>query len=229
MMTRRIHPCVIRLYDENSTRRVVKNVLGLTVEGSYMVVGCDGDKRSVDLEMAAVQEICESLDAQDLGSEAGEHWWKHRYDFYFPPYTLTLPKMYGTVETTTTFDRIYDIYAAKKRVIEEEFKAWHAAYIAHFSHWFPWGVMIYDRFIIDKPPQDPQEALQLHTEIWAKSARASIRNGGVLNDHHGIGFKLGWLMPELYGSAWPVMQGIKDAMDPLGIMNPGKMGFIRRI
>jgi hypothetical protein len=23
--------------------------------------------------------------------KAGEHWWKHRYDFYFPPYTLTLP------------------------------------------------------------------------------------------------------------------------------------------
>jgi alkyldihydroxyacetonephosphate synthase len=88
--------------------------------------------------------------------------------------------------------------------------------------------MVYDRFIIDKPPQDPREALQLHTEIWAKSARASIQNGGVLNDHHGIGFKLGWLMPELYGPAWPVMQGIKDAVDPQGIMNPGKLGFIRR-
>jgi alkyldihydroxyacetonephosphate synthase len=71
MMTRRIHPCVIRLYDENSTRRVVKNVLNLTVEGSYMVVGCDGEKRSVDLEMSTIQEICEGLDAQDLGSEAG--------------------------------------------------------------------------------------------------------------------------------------------------------------
>ena len=229
MLTRRIHPCVIRLYDENSTRRVVKSVLGLTAEGSYMVVGCDGEKRSVELEMAVVKEICEGLDAQDLGSEAGEHWWKHRYDFYFPPYTLSLPKMFGTVESTTTFDRIYDIYRAKKQVIEEEFKAWNAAYIAHFSHWFSWGVMIYDRFIIEKPPQDPQEALQLHTEIWAKSARASIQNGGVLNDHHGIGFKLGWLMPELYGPAWPVMQGIKDAIDPQGIMNPGKLGFIRRI
>jgi alkyldihydroxyacetonephosphate synthase len=100
--------------------------------------------------------------------------------------------------------------------------------MAHFSHWFPWGVMIYDRFVIAKPPQDPNEALQLHTEIWGKAARASLEHGGVLNDHHGIGFKLGWLMEELYGAAWPMMQDIKDALDPSGMMNPGKLGFIRR-
>jgi alkyldihydroxyacetonephosphate synthase len=228
MMTHRIRPCVIRLYDENSTRRVVKSVLGLTVEGSYMVVGCDGDRRSVDFEMAIVDEICRNLDAQDLGAEAGEHWWKHRYDFYFPPLGLMLPKMFGTVETTTTFDRLYELYMAKKRVVEEEFKAWNATYIAHFSHWFPWGGMVYDRFIIDRPPQDPEEALQLHTEIWGRSARTSVEYGGILNDHHGIGFKLGWLMPELYGPAWPAMQAIKDALDPSGIMNPGKLGFARR-
>jgi alkyldihydroxyacetonephosphate synthase len=88
--------------------------------------------------------------------------------------------------------------------------------------------MVYDRFLIAKPPRDPQEALQLHTEIWGKAARASLENGGVLNDHHGIGFKLGWLMEEQYGAAWPTMQRMKDALDPMGIMNPGKLGFIRR-
>jgi len=35
-------------------------------------------------------------------------------------------------------------------------------------------------------------------------------------------------MEEQYGAAWPTMQGIKDALDPAGIMNPGKLGFIRR-
>jgi alkyldihydroxyacetonephosphate synthase len=70
--------------------------------------------------------------------------------------------------------------------------------------------------------------VQLHTKIWGKAARASLEHGGVLNDHHGIGFKLGWLMEEQYGAAWPMMQAIKDALDPAGIMNPGKLGFIRR-
>jgi alkyldihydroxyacetonephosphate synthase len=139
-----------------------------------------------------------------------------------------LPQMFGTVETTATYDRIWDIYQAKKKAIEDGFRDWGVSYIAHFSHWFPWGVMVYDRFIIDRPPQDPHEALQLHTEIWGRAARTSIQHGGVLNDHHGIGFKLGWLMPELYGPAWPVMQGLKDLLDPAGIMNPGKLGFAAR-
>jgi alkyldihydroxyacetonephosphate synthase len=229
MMTRRLHPCTIRLYDISSSERIVQRVLGLQMQGAYMVVGSDGEKEAVDLEMRQIHTICTDLNGKDLGSEPGEHWWKHRYDFYFPPHSLMLPEMFGTIETTATYDKIYKIFQAKKRSIEEGFKDWGAKYMAHFSHWFPWGVMVYDRFLIAKPPQDPGEALQLHTDIWGKAARASLDNGGVLNDHHGIGFKLGWLMPEQHGPAWPVMQGIKDLLDPMGIMNPGKLGFIRRI
>ena len=61
--------------------------------------------------------------------------------------------------------------------------------------------------------------------IWADAARASLASGGVLNDHHGIGLKLGWLLPEQYGSAWQVLAGVKKMLDPNGIMNPGKLGF----
>jgi alkyldihydroxyacetonephosphate synthase len=228
IMTSRLRPSVIRLYDENSTQRIVKRVLGHDVEGAYMVVGADGRREFVELEMNAIAATCAGLGGQDLGPELGEHWWKHRYDFYFPPHALMLPQMFGTVETTATYDRIWDIYQAKKKAIEDGFREWGVSYIAHFSHWFPWGVMVYDRFIIDRPPQDPHEALQLHTEIWGRAARTSIQHGGVLNDHHGIGFKLGWLMPELYGPAWPVMQGLKNLLDPAGIMNPGKLGFAAR-
>jgi alkyldihydroxyacetonephosphate synthase len=228
MMTRRVRPCTIRLYDEGSTQKIVKRVLGLDVQGSYMVVGADGERWLVEREMEVIDGICRQMEGKDLGSEPGEHWWRHRYDFYFPPLTLMLPQMYGTVETTATFDRIYGIYEGKKRAIEEGFREWGASYIAHFSHWFAWGVMVYDRFIIEKPPQDPGEALELHTRVWSKSARTSLERGGILNDHHGIGFKLGWLMPEMYGSSWGVLQGIKDQLDPQGIMNPGKLGFARR-
>ena len=35
-MTRRLRPCVIRLYDQNSTQRIIKRVLGFDVEGAYI-------------------------------------------------------------------------------------------------------------------------------------------------------------------------------------------------
>jgi alkyldihydroxyacetonephosphate synthase len=225
IMTRRYRPCTIRLYDPPSTQKFIKRVLGIEAEGSFMVVGTDGPKALVDLEEKGIHDICLGLDGRDLGREAGETWWKQRYDFYFPPHVPDLPQLFGTVETTTTYDKILAIYEAKKRTIEEGYKEWGATYTGHFSHWFPWGVMVYDRFFIKRAPQDPHEALQLHNMIWADSARTSLKHGGVLNDHHGIGFKLGWLMPEQYGNAWQVLLGVKNLLDPNGIMNPGKMGF----
>ena len=225
IMTQRYRPCTIRLYDPPSTQKFIKRVLGIDVEGSFMVTGTDGSKALVDLEETAIHDICTSLNGQDLGRRAGETWWKQRYDFYYPPFTPDLPELFGTIESTTTYDKILPLYEAKKKAIEEGYREWGATYTGHFSHWFPWGVMVYDRFYIKRPPQDAHEALQLHNMIWADAARASLASGGVLNDHHGIGLKLGWLLPEQYGPAWQVLAGMKKMLDPNGIMNPGKLGF----
>ena len=78
-----------------------------------------------------------------------------------------------------------------------------------------WGHYIMDR----------EEALRLHNQIWNTGVRAAMENGGVINDHHGIGLKLARLMKEQYGPAFQVMEGLKKALDPNGIMNPYKLGL----
>jgi alkyldihydroxyacetonephosphate synthase len=85
--------------------------------------------------------------------------------------------------------------------------------------------MVYAQFMVDEPPQDPEQALDLHNRIWADVAKCFIAHGGILNEHHGIGLKLGWLMRKQYGPAWAKLVKIKNALDPHGIMNPGKLGF----
>jgi alkyldihydroxyacetonephosphate synthase len=47
----------------------------------------------------------------------------------------------------------------------------------------------------------------------------------MINEHHGVGLKLSRFMRAQYGSAWPLLERIKQAVDPKGIMNPGKVGF----
>ncbi len=225
IMSARLQPTVLRLYDPASTVSLIKRVLNLELQGAYLILGFDGFEEIASAQEKRAMAICVSLGARDLGRESGEHWWHHRYDFYYPPLSLSLPKMYGTLETVCTFANIEALYYAKKTTIEDGFADWKVRYIAHFSHWFPWGVMVYDRFIIDEPPQDVHQALRLHNKIWTAAARTSLAHGGVLNEHHGIGLKLGRLMREQYGAGWETLETIKQALDPRGIMNPGKLGF----
>lgn len=224
IMLSRLYPTVMRLYDPSSTKRSLYNT-GIDVDGVNMILMFDGYQEVAELYQKKVFEICETHGGVDLGAEPGEYWWNHRYDFYKPPHQPSYPLLYGTVETITTYSNIQKLYEQKKELIEEKYKEWGAQYMAHFSHWYPWGTMIYDRFYIEEPPTDPQEAFRLHNQIWADCTRVSLENGGLLNEHHGIGFKLGWLMEEQYGPAFDVLLDIKKSIDPKGVMNPGKLGF----
>ncbi len=223
IMIKRLRPSVMRLYDEAETRRLIRRVLGVEREGSYLVFSFEGDRDMVDLEMSKALEICRSQQQEDLGREPGESWWKHRYDFFFPNHMFRLPQAFGTLDTVATFANIERVYAAMKRVIEEQFP--EACYIGHFSHWYEWGCMLYARFIVEQPPRDAQAAVLLYNRIWDTCIRAAMKEGGVLNEHHGIGLKMGRLMRELHGPAFEVLSGIKGLLDPNNVMNPGKMGF----
>jgi alkyldihydroxyacetonephosphate synthase len=54
---------------------------------------------------------------------------------------------------------------------------------------------------------------------------AALAAGGVMNDHHGVGLKLGPYMRRQHGAALDAMRQIRSAFDPHDVMNPGKMGL----
>ena len=81
--------------------------------------------------------------------------------------------------------------------------------------------------MVKDAPADPEAARKLHDDIWDVAVHTSLKHGGMINEHHGVGLKLHRFMPAQYGAAWPLLQAIKRAIDPHGIMNPGKVGFER--
>jgi len=223
LMVEKLQPAVIRLYNETETKSLINRVLGIDKEGAYLVYGFDGKKEMVDLQLKYAKEIADSQQGEDLGGELGEKWWNSKYKFFYPPYMFRLPQCFGTLDTVASYSDIENVYNAMKEVIEKKYKM--ARYIGHFSHWFDWGAMLYARFIIDNPPEDPHEAIYLHNSIWNDCLRAAMKKGGVLNEHHGIGLKLSRLTPELYGNSFEIFKKLKKVLDPNGIMNPGKFGL----
>ena len=169
-------------------------------------------------------KIMKQYNVKDLGSKGGDMWWENKYKFFYPPYMFHMPQAFGTLDTVATFSDIKNVYRAMKKVVNENFP--EARFIGHFSHWYEWGCMLYARFIFEQAPADPREAADLYNRVWDLAIRAAIANGGVINEHHGVGLKLGRLMKELYGPAKPlVLDKLKKELDPNNIMNPGKMGF----
>lgn len=224
IMVRRLQPCTIRLYDENETVHQIERVLGVKKTGCYMTVGFDGYKEIVDVQERLARDICMQTAYEELGGELGQRWWNNKYKFFYPPYIMDLPQAFGTMDTVAPYDKLETIYRAMKEAAES-FTGVH--FIAHFSHWYEWGAMMYDRFILDEEhlPADPEETICLHNAIWNKCIGEAAKYGGVVNEHHGIGLKLSYLMRKHYGSSFKVMQSIKKALDPAGIMNPTKLGL----
>ncbi len=75
-------------------------------------------------------------------------------------------------------------------------------------------------FVYDRGEQD------VPAGVWAAADevfRAAIELGGTLTGEHGVGIiKRRWLAIELGDDSMAVHHAIKNALDPAGIMNPGK-------
>ncbi len=224
-LLQKFKPSVMRLYDPAETASLIKKIVGVERDGAFMNVAYEGEHAMVEVEEKILLDTFNKYGAEDMGSEYGEKWWKEKITFFYPGHMMDIPQMFGTMDTIAPYGKIEKIYWAMKNAIETNFPM--AKFIAHFSHWYEWGAMVYDRFIVDGKdvPQDPHEALRLHNAIWNCGVRTAIQNGGVVNDHHGVGIKLGRLMKEQYGPAMQVFEGIKRELDPNGIMNPFKLGL----
>jgi D-lactate dehydrogenase (cytochrome) len=60
-------------------------------------------------------------------------------------------------------------------------------------------------------------------DLSRRMAERALRLGGTVTGEHGIGMgKLGYMAAE-HGAGWEVMGTLKQALDPQGILNPGKM------
>jgi alkyldihydroxyacetonephosphate synthase len=220
-IARGYRPSVIRMYDETATRLTLSPVVGEELEGVCTLLCFEGDRGLADAEAEGVVAIARSHGARVLDGRLGEAWWQRRYEFYKAPHHPELPAIWGTIEAVATYSRIYDVYRSVREAVEQ-YEADGLTLRVHFSHWYPWGTMIYGRFVV---PDGGADAVSLHDRIWEDGVQAILGAGGVINDHHGIGLKLAPYMRAQHGEALETLRRIKEVLDPNRIMNPGKLGL----
>ncbi|OON40912.1 FAD-binding oxidoreductase [Izhakiella australiensis] len=129
-----------------------------------------------------------------------------------------------TTEVSGDWSAIHAIYNNVIQRIRQTFP--HAKDITmlggHSSHSYINGTnmyFVYDYNVVDCKPE--QEIDKYHNPLNAIIVEETLKLGGSMVHHHGIGkHRVQWAKQE-HDSAWYIMQGLKNVFDPRGIMNSG--------
>ena len=93
---------------------------------------------------------------------------------------------------------------------------------AHQSHAYSDGACLYFTFA-GNPPLDQREAYYI--DAWNAGQNAVLEAGGALSHHHGVGLNRSRFMQAELGEGLSVLDDLKRALDPNGVLNPGKLGL----
>jgi alkyldihydroxyacetonephosphate synthase len=221
-LQRGLRPSVVRMYDEVATRLTLSPVVGRDLTGVSTILCFEGEPGVVAAEREAMLASARAHGGEVQDGGLGEIWWEHRYDFYHPPHAPELPAVWGTIDVVATYSRIMAAYHALQEAVAKPYAERGLKLRSHLSHWYPWGAMIYARFVL---PNGGDDAIALHDRIWKDGVTAALGAGALMNDHHGVGLKLAPYMQAQHGAGLDVLRRLQRSLDPNGVMNPGKLGL----
>jgi len=209
-------PAVLRLYDPVESQRTYH-----TEDGQALVMALDeGDPTLVDATMTVVAEEMAAVGAADAPFEHVEHWLGHRNDVAALEALISRGYTVDTMEIAGSWSALPAIYEATVAALLGVEGTIAAS--AHQSHSYPSGGCVYFTFAgqVDAGDRD-----RYYRDLWDAGQRAVLAHGGALSHHHGVGVNRGRFMAEALGDAFGVLVAAKQALDPHGILNPGKLGL----
>jgi alkyldihydroxyacetonephosphate synthase len=206
-------PAVLRLYDPAEADRTYH--LG---DKALLLVLDEGAATAVDATMALVADACADGVADDPAHVA--HWLERRNDVAALEALISRGYVVDTMEVAGRWRDLGAIYDATIAALSGV--PGTVAASAHQSHSYPEGGCLYFTFAAKT---EPEERNTYYRAVWDAGSRAVLAAGGALSHHHGVGLNRSRFVAEALGPAFDALQRTKAALDPNGILNPGKLGF----
>jgi alkyldihydroxyacetonephosphate synthase len=129
-----------------------------------------------------------------------------------------------TTEVSGNWDCIYDIYRNALNRIQNDFP--HVEDLTllggHSSHSYQTGTNLYFVYDYNIKGCSPEKELETyHIPLNALIVEETLKSGGSMVHHHGIGkYRTPWTKQE-HGTAYYILTALKQVFDPNGIMNKG--------
>jgi len=208
-------PAVLRLYDPIESMGSGRGGDGTRCT---LLVLDEGDGRIVDATMAVVADCCAGGAVADDALVTA--WLKHRNDTSALQGLTRKGYVVDTMEIAAPWSALDTLYHTVRASLLAVPHAGTAT--CHLSHSYSDGACLYFTFLA-KPPAAEIEST--YVALWDAGQRAVLAAGGNLSHHHGVGLNRSRFVAEALGPGFDVLVALKTALDPNGILNPGKLGL----
>lgn len=214
----RVTPVAIEVLDRNAIAAVESEyAFGLAEgAGALLLVSVDGPTEEVERASKLVEEILRKGGGYDLIRAVT----KAEEDSLWDVRRSLSPaiKKFGTLKFNE------DVVVPRSRVPDlieevEEIGRRHQTFVVNFGHAGDGNIHV--NFMCDR---EDQAAVRRAREAVGETFAVAVRLGGTISGEHGIGYvKAPYLGMAIDSPTVETMKRIKRALDPNGILNPGKM------
>jgi alkyldihydroxyacetonephosphate synthase len=212
-------PAVLRLYDQAESARNFEQP-----DTNVLIVLDETDPALLAATMAVVDDECTAAaGAQVLDTALVERWLGHRNDVSALAPLWRAGIVVDTAEISgpwAALPGLFDEVVTSLKGIDGTMAA-----SAHQSHAYTDGACLYFTFAGRGPEGDAAWRENYYRLAWDTVTDATLAHGAAISHHHGIGLNRSRFLARALGTGFEVLQGLKKSFDPVGILNPGKLGL----
>ena len=192
--------------------------------GCIAILGWEGERGDVDARRAKTERILRRAGGLSLGTGPGRAWKRGRFAGpYLRDALLDRGVMAETLETAASWSGLMHLYRAVADALRTALqgRGTPGLVMCHISHLYPDGASLYYTFIA---PQQVGAEMEQWWAVKSAACDAITDNGGTITHHHAIGRDHApWMPKEIGKTGIQALRGVKERLDPAGILNPGKV------
>jgi alkyldihydroxyacetonephosphate synthase len=193
--------------------------------GAVAVTIYEGTVGEVRDRHLAARAILEAAGGTSLGAEPALVWQKSRFHGpYLRDALLRAGAFAETVETASSWSALPELYAQTSRALsaptDNSTTPSPTIVTCHISHLYPTGAALYFT-VLAAPGKDVLNWWRARKEA---ACAAIIGNAGTITHHHAVGTEhRAWMADEIGDLGLGILRAVKARLDPVGILNPGKL------
>ncbi|MEU8775445.1 FAD-binding oxidoreductase [Streptomyces sp. NPDC048606] len=220
-------PTVLRLSDETETgvnlAMTAKIGAPQAVSGALAITVFEGSEAATAARQQLTRAVLTEAGGTSLGEEPARAWEHGRFGApYLRDALLDGGALCETLETATSWSNLEDLRTAVTAALQTALRATGSTSLVmcHISHVYATGASLYFTVL----GAQRGDAVEQWRSVKTAAGDAILGHGGTITHHHAVGTDhKPWMREEIGDLGAAVLRAVKGAVDPAGILNPGKL------